>query len=149
VRIAPGEESEVLARRRMGGGEPEARWRAHLVSDAHGRPSAMQRVGLVRGHLLLYPDALVFAADVREDRMRGNAVVEVMPAASIMGAHRVPAGTRADGGRAGADLPSRVMPRLRIDVTNGALVFETASAGRRARELEERYLAGRAAPAPG
>jgi hypothetical protein len=147
VRTEPGEESEAVARARMGGGEPDERWRAHLVSDAHGRPSAMQRIGVVRGHLLLYPDAVVFAADVREDRMRGSAVVEIVPAASIVSVQRVPAGSRPDGERSGPDLPSRVMPRLRIDTTSGAHVFETTGAGRRARELEARYLAG-AIPAP-
>jgi hypothetical protein len=142
VRTEPGEPSEALARARMGGREPEERWRAHLVSDEHGRPSAMQRIGVVRGHLLLYPDALVFAADVREDRMRGSAVVEIVPAAAIVAVRRVPAGSRPDGERAGSDLPSRVMPRLRIDTTSGAHVFETAGAGRNAREFEARYLAG-------
>lgn len=146
VRSDPGAaSSEAVARARMGDREPDARWRAHLVSEAHGRPSAMQRIGVVRGHLLLYPDALVFAADVREDRMRGAAVVEIVPAASIVAVRRVPAGSRPDGRRAGPDLPSRVMPRLRVDTMDGARVFETASAGRRARELETRYLG---VPAP-
>jgi len=80
VRPAPRESSEAVARARMGGEEPSERWRAHLVSEEHGRPSALQRIGLVRGHLLLYPEALVFAADPREDEMRGSAVVEVLPA---------------------------------------------------------------------
>jgi hypothetical protein len=141
VRSEPAQSSDAVARARMGGREPGARWRAHLVSDAHGRPSAMQRQGVVRGHLLLYPDALVFAADVREDRMRGTAVVEVVPATSIVAVRRVSAGSRPDGARSGPDLPSRVMPRVRIDTVEGAHVFETASAGRRVREIEERYLA--------
>lgn len=148
VRSKPAESSDALARARMGGREPDARWRAHLISDEHGRPSAMQRIGVVRGHLLLYPDALVFAADVREDRMRGAPVVDVIPASAIVAVRRVPAGSRPDGARSGPDLPSRVMPRLRIDTADGARVFETASAGRRARELEARYLASGAVPAP-
>lgn len=147
VRSKPGEASEAVALARMGGREPDDRWRAHLISDEHGRPSAMQRIGVVRGHLFLYPDAIVFAADVREDRMRGSAVVEIVAAASIVSVQRVPAGSRPDGERGGSDLPSRVMPRLRIDTTSGAHVFETAGAGRRARELETRYLGG-AVPAP-
>src|SRR4051794_1460169 len=36
--------SEAVVRAEMGGAEPVARWRAHLVSDAHGHPSAMQRI---------------------------------------------------------------------------------------------------------
>jgi hypothetical protein len=140
VRTQPAEVSEAVARSKMGWREPEARWRAHLVSDAYGRPSAMQRIGVVRGHLLLYPDAVVFAADVREDRMRGTAVVEVIRAEEIVAVRRVPAGSRPDGERAGPDLPSRVMPRLRVDTTSGAHVFEAASAGRRVRELESRYV---------
>src|SRR3954469_7562006 len=46
VRPAPGTSSEAVARARMGG-EPLQRWRAHLVSDDHGHPSALQRSGLV------------------------------------------------------------------------------------------------------
>jgi hypothetical protein len=143
VRREPAESSEALARSRMGHREPDERWRAHLVSDAHGRPSAMQRIGVVRGHLLLYPDALVFAADDGEDRVRGSAVVEILPAAGIRSVRRVPAGSRPDGQREGHDLPGRVMPRLRVDTASGACVFEIRSAGRRAKELESRYL-GRA-----
>jgi hypothetical protein len=141
--------SEAVARSHMGGREPDASWRAHLVSDEHGRPSAMQRAGLVRGHLLLYPDTLIFAADAGEDRMRGSAVVELLPARAIVSAERVPSRSQADGGRRRApDLPTLVRPCLRVNTTDGALVFETASAARRARELETRYVAARsAAPA--
>lgn len=146
VTSGPAEASEAVARARMGRRGPDERWRAHLVSDAHGRPSAMQRIGVVRGHLLLYPDALVFAADGNEDRMRGAPVVEAIPAASIVGVRRVPAGSRPDGDRGGHDLPSRVMPRLRVDTASGALVFELRAAGRRARELETRYVSGALAP---
>jgi hypothetical protein len=140
VRTAPGEASEAVARARMGRREPDERWRAHLVSAAHGRPSAMQRIGVVRGHLLLYPEAIVFAADANEDRMRGEPVVEAIPAEAIVGVRRVPAGSLPDGGRAGPDLPSRVMPRMRVDTTSGAHVFEVRGAGKRAQELEARYL---------
>jgi hypothetical protein len=148
VRTDPGAAaSEAVARSAMGGRKPLERWRAHLVSDDHGHPSAMQRIGVVRGHLLVYADALVFAADVREDRMRGSAVTEVIPAASIRAVNRVPAGSRPDGAASGPDLPSRVMPRLRVDTTDGPRFFETASAAKRARELEARYL-GRAGAVP-
>ena len=73
----------ITSARAVGRDEPLERWRAHLISDEHGHPSAMQRIGVVRGHLLLYEDALVFAADVREDRMRGAPVTVVIPAESI------------------------------------------------------------------
>jgi hypothetical protein len=145
VRREPAESSEGIARARMGRREPADRWRAHLISDDHGRPSAMQRVGVVRGHLLLYDEALVFAADDGEDRVRGSAVVAVVAADGIRGVRRVPAGSRPDGDRAGHDLPGRVMPRLRVDTDHGPYVFEIRSAGRRARELESRYL-GHAVP---
>jgi hypothetical protein len=143
VRREPAESSEALARARMGNRDPGDRWRAHLVSDEHGRPSAMQRIGVVRGHLLLYPDALAFAADAGEDRVRGGAVVEIIPGDAIRSVRRVPPGSRPDGDRAGHDLPGRVMPRLRVDTASGAHVFEIRSAGRRAKDLESRYL-GRA-----
>jgi hypothetical protein len=145
VRTTPAITSEQAVRT-AAGGEPVERWRAHLVSDEHGHPSAMQRIGVVRGHLLVYEDALAFAADVREDRMRGAPVTVVIPAGSIRAVNRVPAGSRPDGARTGPDLPSRVMPRLRVDTDEGPLFFEAARAGRRAGALAERYL-GRAASA--
>jgi hypothetical protein len=150
VRSYPGAaSSEAVVRARLGG-EPLARWRAHLVSDEHSRPSSMQRIGVVRGHLMLYPEAVAFAADVREDRMRGAPVVEIIPAGKLVAARRVSAGTRPDGTtRPAPDLPSRVMPRLRLDTHDGPLVFETTGAGRRARELEQRYLGGRQPAAAG
>jgi hypothetical protein len=140
VRTTPAITSERAVREAVGAAEPLDRWRAHLVSDEHGHPSAMQRIGVVRGHLLLYEDALVFAADIREDRMRGAPVTVVIPAASIRAVNRVPAGSRPEGTRTGPDLPSRVMPRLRIDTDGGPVFFEAARAGRRAAELAERYL---------
>ena len=150
VRSGPGAaSSEAVVRARLGQ-EPLARWRAHLVTDEHSRPSAMQRIGVVRGHLMLYPEAIAFAADVREDRMRGAPVVQIVPAGELVAARRVSAGTRPDGGtRPAPDLPSRVMPRLRLDTHDGPVVLETASAGRRASELERRYLGGRQPAAAG
>jgi hypothetical protein len=141
VRTDPGPNaSEAVARERMSGREPDARWGAYLVTDAHGRPSAMQRKGHVRGHLLLYPEALVFAAAVGEDRMRGRPVVEVIPARDIRAVRVVPPGSRADGSRSRADLPAWIRPRLRLETASGPVVLETASAGARQRELEARYL---------
>ena len=139
--------SEAVVRGRLGQ-EPLARWRAHLVSDDHERPSAMQRVGIVRGHLMLYSEAIAFAADVREDRMRGAPVVEIIAAGKLIAARRVSAGTRPDGfTRPAQDLPSRVMPRIRLDTIDSPHVYETASAGRKASQIEQLYL-GRRQPAP-
>jgi hypothetical protein len=140
VRTEVARSSEAEARAAAGPGEPLERWRAHLVSDAYGQPSAMQRVGVVRGHLLLWEDALAFAADAREDRMRGEPVTVVIPARSIRAVARVPAGSRPEGARSGPDLPSRVMPRLRVETEEGTWYFEAARAGRRAAELAQRYV---------
>jgi hypothetical protein len=41
------------------------------------------------------------------------------------------------------------MPRLRLDTHDGPRVFETAGAGRRAHEIEQRYLGGRRPAAAG
>jgi len=91
-------------------------------------------------------DALVFAADVREDRMRGAPVTVVIPGHSILAVNRVSAGSRPQGAQTGPDLPSRVMPRLRVDTDDGPVFFEAARASRRAEALAERFV-GRAATA--
>ena len=143
ARTTPAVSSEQAVRAAVGGDEPLERWRAHLVSDEHGHPSAMQRIGVVRGHLLLFEDALAFAADVREDRMRGAPVTVVIPGETIRAVSRVPAGSRPDGARTGPDLPSRVMPRLRVDTDAGPVFLETVRAGHRAGTIVERYV-GRA-----
>src|SRR5918996_135285 len=132
--------AERAVREAVGGDEPLERWRAYLVSDEHGHPSAMQRIGVVRGHLLVYDEALAFAADIREDRMRGAPVTVVIPGDTILAVNRVRAGSRPDGAQTGPDLPSRVMPRLRVDTDDGPVFFEAARAGRRAQALAERYL---------
>ena len=140
VRTTPTITSERAVREAVGGDEPLERWRAHLVSDEHGHPSAMQRIGVVRGHLLVYDEVLAFAADIREDRMRGAPVTVVIAGDTIRAVNRVPAGSRPDGARTGPDVPSRVMPRLRVDTDDGPVFFEAARAGRRAQALAERYL---------
>lgn len=137
----PQASSEATAKAMFSNQEPAARWRAHLVSDAWGRPSAMQRMGMVRGHVLVYPEALVFAADGGEDRMRGRPVVQVIPAASIVDAKRVPPGTRAGPNvPTGPELPSRVVPRVSVQTHRAPVVFETALATRRAGEINRRYV---------
>ena len=140
VRTTPAITSERAVREAVGGDEPLERWRAHLVSDEHGHPSAMQRIGVVRGHLLVYDEVLAFAADIREDRMRGAPVTVEIAGDTIRAVNRVPAGSRPDGARTGPDVPSRVMSRLRVDTDDGPVFFEAARAGRRAQALAERYL---------
>lgn len=100
----------------------------------------MQRAGVVRGHLLVFPEALVFAASQDEDRMRQRPVVEVLPAEQITGARRWRAGRGPDGRTVRRDLPSWVMPRLRVDTGDGAWVFESARAGALLAEIEHAYL---------
>ena len=108
VRTDPGAAaSEAIVRARLGQ-EPLARWRAHLVSDEHSRPSAMQRIGVVRGHLMLYPEAIAFAADVREDRMRGAPVVDIIPAGN---GDRAPAASRPARGPTGPSGRRTISPR--------------------------------------
>ena len=41
------------------------------------------------------------------------------------------------------------MPRIRVDTHDGPRVFETAGAGRRAEEIERRYVGGRQPAAAG
>jgi len=132
--------SEATAVGMFRGRTPVSRWRAHLVSDRYGHPSAMQRAGVVRGHLLVFPEALVFAAGQDEDRMRERPVVEVLTAEGITGARRWRAGRGPDGRTLRRDLPSWVMPRLRVDTTDGAWVFESSRAGALLAEIEHSYL---------
>ena len=112
-----------------------------LVGDDFGRPSVYQRRGMVIGELTLYPSGLVFAANPDEDRFRREATLREIPAESIRGAERWPAGRDADGHRQKrSDLWQRVIPRVRIETVDGPLVFQC----RRAKELiaavEEHFL---------
>ena len=70
VRTTPARSSDAVARSQ---GWPRAgRALACPSGQRRARPAERDAAeGVVRGHLLLYDDALVFAADVREDRMRG------------------------------------------------------------------------------
>lgn len=132
--------SEATAVKMLPGRMPASRWRAHLVSDRYGHPSAMQRAGVVRGQLLVFREALVFAAGRSEDRMRQRPVVEVIPAEQITGARRWGAGRGAEGRRVRRDLPSWVAPRLRLETADGPRVFESWRAGALLAEIELHYL---------
>ncbi len=133
--------SEATAREMFGATPPASRWRAHLITDRHGHPSAMQRAGVVRGQVLIFSEALVFAADRNEDRMRQRPVVETVPSDRITGARRWGAGRQPDGRTVRRDLPSWAVPRLRLDTAEGAWLFESGRAGALLAEIERFYLA--------
>ena len=66
--MAPGlgaDASIHQAERLMGGAEPEARVHGALITERHGRPSALQRPGSVEGQFLFYDRGIVFAASRR------------------------------------------------------------------------------------
>ncbi|MGH3327870.1 MAG: hypothetical protein ACRDPT_08785, partial [Streptomycetales bacterium] len=110
------------------------------MTDAYGRASAVHPKDGVEGHLLLYPEDLVFAADRTEDAMRDRLIVEHVPARKITGVRRVPRGSHPDGTIRRPQLASWVAPRFQVDTADGPWVFQSGEARRLVEEIERRYV---------
>jgi len=123
----------------MGGEVPAARVHGALITERHGRPSALQRPGSVEGQFLLYDRGIVFAASKLEDRMRQIAVVERLPGGQIRRVQRLPRGTRESGRRSFRDLRTLASATLRIDAGAESWIVETAHGRRLLGEIERLY----------
>jgi hypothetical protein len=131
--------SLATVERTMAPAEPFAKLRAALVDDRYGRPTRAQRPGIVEGYLLIYERGLAFAATRSEDKFRDQPTILRMPAGALRRARRLPHGVDADGETRMRDVKTRVMPRVRIDGTDGSWILETRHAGRLLAELERRF----------
>jgi hypothetical protein len=123
----------------MAGATPEARIRGTLVTDRFGRPSALQKPGVVEGEFLLYPRGIVFAASRTEDKMRRRAVVERLPGDRIRRVERLPRGTREGGGRSFRNLGTLVSSTLRIVADTDSWIVETVHGRRLLADIERLY----------
>jgi hypothetical protein len=137
-------EQGSLARveREMAPARPFAKLRAALVDDRYGRPTRAQRPGIVEGYVLVYERGLIFAARPVEDKFRDAPTVLRMPASSLRRAQRLGHGVDADGRTRMRDIKTRLMPRVRIDGSDGSWILETRRAGRLMAELERHYGIG-------
>jgi|tagenome__1003787_1003787.scaffolds.fasta_scaffold20983301_10 hypothetical protein len=127
------------AERMMAGATPAARIRGTLVTNRFGRPSALQKPGVVEGEFLLYPRGIVFAASRTEDKMRRRAVVERLPGERILRVERLPRGTREGGGRSFRNLGTLVSSTLRIVADSDSWIVETVHGRRLLADLERLY----------
>jgi hypothetical protein len=127
------------AERMMAGATLEARVRGTLVTDRFGRPSALQKPGVVEGEFRLYQRGIVFAATRMEDKMRRRPVVERLAGDRIRHVERLPRGTREGGGRSFRNLGTLVSTTLRIVAEGDSWIVETVHGRRLLAEMERLY----------
>lgn len=93
--LPPERNSELVARAaRDDNALITSRW-ASLYDDTAGKPSGIHTEGMISGRLLLYPDELVFAANRRDDVLRGGPTIRTLAAADLTGARKVNVNPRA------------------------------------------------------
>lgn len=109
--VPPERKSEQLARAARAPREPSSRRTAILLDPAFGRPSAVTTEGAANGHLLLYPDELVFVANREDDAVRPGPTIRSVAAADIVDIARA--------GGAGVSHGRIRLPRLRVTVRGG------------------------------
>ncbi|GAA4772990.1 hypothetical protein GCM10023200_01730 [Actinomycetospora chlora] len=125
--------SEQVARAARAPRKPLARRRVLLLDPAFGRPHPAQTEGTAAGHLLLYPDELVFAADRGDDAVRPGPTVRSLIATDIVDI-RPDGGTTVTGGQVR-------LPRLHVETTDGpGWTFEAVRAGATLDDLRQVYL---------
>lgn len=91
------------------------------------------------GSLGYYPQAPV-ASVTRTPISQDPAREEIIPVEAMTGVCRLPPGTTVDGSSSRAGVWSWLVPRVRIDTTEGPWLFEIPRAKRAVQELQRRYL---------
>jgi hypothetical protein len=134
----PGVISAREAAARFRGGEPLGSWRGGWVydPDTDERSHGMSRKGTVDGRLTLYASGIVFAASRAEDALRRKGTVVAIGAEDVVDVRVVPARAGADGRQRRGVLRRSVFPRLVVETTETAHVFDVAWG--RAKRLQDR-----------
>ncbi|WP_433036492.1 hypothetical protein [Actinomycetospora sp. CA-053990] len=87
---APAQNSEALARSARRPVRPERRRQAALLEAGLGAPEGTGEPDLVPGHLLLYPDEIVFCAEAADDAVRPGPTIRAIPAGSVVAVEVTP-----------------------------------------------------------
>jgi hypothetical protein len=137
----PGVVSAKAAAARFRDERPLASWRGGWVydPDTGERAHGMSRKGTVDGRLTLYESGLVFAASRVEDALRRKGTVVAIDSGDIVDVRVVPARAGADGRRRTGVLYRSWFPRLVVETSDTAHVFEVAWG--RARQVKDRCVA--------
>lgn len=140
--LPPERNSELVARAaRDDNALITSRW-ASLYDDTAGKPSGIHTEGMISGRLLLYPDELVFAANRRDDVLRGGPTIRTLAAADVTGARKVNINPRANLNR-----PLR-HDHVLIHTERETWRLEIPSADRVMRYLRKHYLNPKATEHP-
>lgn len=115
---------------------PGAIW-ARLHADPHGLLAGWP---WRNGCLFYYPHAPVAAVADSLEEEHQQLREEVIPVEAMTGVRRLPPGTAVDGSSSRAGVRSWLVPRVRIDTTEGPWLFEVPRAKRAVQELRRRYL---------
>ena len=78
------EEQRGARPQRAPSGEADRRRQAALLEPGLGAPEGTGEPDLVPGHLLLYPDEIVFCAEAADDAVRPGPTIRAIPAGSIV-----------------------------------------------------------------
>ena len=81
---APAQNSEALARSARRPAKPERRRQAALLEAGLDAPEGTGEPDLAPGHLLLYPDEIVFCAEAADDAVRPGPTIRAIPAGSVV-----------------------------------------------------------------
>lgn len=80
---APAQNSEALARGARRPAKPGRRRQAALLEPGPGAPHGTGEPDPVPGHLLLYPDEIVFCAEAADDAVRPGPTIRTIPAGAL------------------------------------------------------------------
>jgi hypothetical protein len=124
----PNVTSTQEAAAQFAGETPVRSWRGGWVydPDSDERAHGMSRKGTVDGRLTLYPSGVVFAASHTEDALRRKGTVVAIRVDDVADVRVVPARAGADGRQRKGFLYRSVFPRLVVETSATAHVFDVA-----------------------
>ena len=135
------------ARAALPAGEPFERWKVAAIGPGWVPMAGEAELWPVEGRLGLHGDGLVFTAEDTVDRVSGEPVVTVIPAASVLDSGPLSPGSRITPSElAGLWMP-RFLRRFRcpgfaVRTREGDWAFDCPHGQRRANEVSRRYASG-------